>query len=240
VRFAKPYVSSVAKGAAMATAAKTTKQIIQAYEAMQRVKTLTRAKLDALLETNPLYKLFEPDTRHPYYLLSSSGKSPLAAYEALVAGLLSWTVGARTIGEELHKVKAHQIENAEAVDQDLDALLLIEPVAMTEAEAVEKLLYLYNATSAAWSSSGVGFINAELAELHGRKNISRHKESPELEIAKELGAAVREIRKLAKALRDCGNGSSTIRRELEKQQAMRGLAGQSKDRMIEGLLKNGR
>ena len=64
----------------MATAAKTTKQIIQAYKAVRQVEALTQAKLDALLETNTLYKLFEPDTRHPYYVLADVGKNTLAAF----------------------------------------------------------------------------------------------------------------------------------------------------------------
>ena len=223
----------------MATAEKITTQIIQAYDAIRRVKTLTQAKLDALLDTNPLYKLFDPDTRHPYYLLANSGKSPLAAYESLVTGLLPWTLGAGTIREALREIRAYQVENG-TVDTDLDTLLLAKTVGITEAEAVEKLRYIYNSTSAVWSRSSVVFINAELTELHGKKNIRRHKESPELEITKELGAAVREIKRLAKVLRNLGNGSSTVRRELEKQQAMLELSGQSKDRFIDGLLKNGR
>ena len=84
----------------MAAAARTTKHIIQAYRAVRQVETLTQAKLDALLETNALYKLFDPDTRHPYYVLASDGQKTLAAFEELIAGVLDWTVDAGTIGEE--------------------------------------------------------------------------------------------------------------------------------------------
>ena len=189
----------------MATAARTTKHIIQAYRAVRQVETQTQAKLDALLETNALYKLFEPDTRHPYYVLASAGQSTLAAFEALIAGVLDWTVDAGTIGEELDKVKARQIVNEEPTDDDLDALRLIQPVAMTEAEAADKLLAVYHSASSAWSKSGAGVINADLAALHGKKNVSRHKESPELKITTECGAAVREIKKLAK---NCGTSAT--------------------------------
>ena len=221
----------------MATAARTTKHIIQAYRAVRQVETLTQAKLDVLLETNALYKLFEPDTRHPYYVLASAGQSTLATFEELIAGVLDWTEDAGTIGEELDKVKARQIVNDEPTDDDLDALRLIQPVAMTEAEAADKLLSVYHSASSAWSKSGSGMINADLAALHGKRNVGRHKESPDLKITTECGAAVREIKKLAKELRDCGNGTSTIRRELEKKQVMRGLSGQGKDAAIEMLLK---
>lgn len=75
------------------------------------------------------------------------------------------------------------------------------------------------------------------ATLHGKRNVGRHKEAPERKITTECGAAVREIKKLAKELRDFGNGSGTIRSELEKKQVMRGLSGQGKDAVIELLLK---
>jgi hypothetical protein len=221
----------------MAAAAKITKQIIQAYKAVRKVEALTQAKLDALLETNALYKLFEPDTRHPYYVLASAGQSTLTTFQDLIAGVLDWTVDAGTISEELDKIKARQIVNEEPKDNDLDVFRLIQPVAMTEAEAADKLLAVYHSASSAWSKSGAGIINPDLAALHGKKNVGRHKESPELKITTECGAAVREIKKLAKELRDCGNGSSTIRCELEKKQVMRGLAGQGKDAVIETILK---
>jgi hypothetical protein len=230
-------VISVATGVEMATAARTTKHIIQAYKAVRKVETLTQAKLDALLETNALYKLFEPDDRHPYYVLASAGQSTLAAFEALIAGLLNWKVDSGTICEELEKVKARQIVKGEATDDDFDALRLIQTVAMTEAEAAAKLLSVYQSASSAYSWSGAGMINGELAKLHGKKNVARHKETPELKITTECGAAVRELKKLAKVLRDCGNGSSTIRRELERSQVRRGLTGQSKDAVIEMMLK---
>jgi hypothetical protein len=221
----------------MTTAARTTKHIIQAYKAVLQVEMLTQAKLDALLETNAFYKLFEPDTQHPYYLLQSAGKNTLASFQKLIAGVLTWKVDSGTISEELDKVKARQIVKGEATDDDLEALRLIQPVAMTEAEAADKLLTVYHSASVASSWSANGIINFELQRLHGKKYVAQHKEKPELKISKECNATVREIKKLAKQLTDCGNGSSTIRREFEKKQMMRGLAGQSKDAAIELLLK---
>lgn len=221
----------------MTTAVKTTKHIIQAYKAVRRVEVLTQAKLDALLETNAFYKLFETETQHPYYVLESAGKNTLASFEALISGVLEWKIGSVTIAEELDKVKARQIVNKEIEDDDLVALRLIQPTPMTEAEAAEKLLSLFHSASSAWNNSSNVVIDNELAKLDGRKNILRHKEKPELKITTECGAAVREIKKLAKVLRDCGNGNTTIRRELEKKQMMRGLAGKIKDSVIELLLK---
>lgn len=221
----------------MAAAARATKYIIQAYKAVRRAEEQTQAKLDALLETNALYKLFEPDTRHPYYVLASAGRNTLNAFEELIAGVMDWQDGGSTISEELDKSKARQIVNDEEDDDDLDALRLIQPKTKTEAEAADKLLAVYNSASVVWSRSGAGIINAELATLHGKRNVGRHKETPERKITTECGAAVREIKKLAKELRDLGNGSSTIRSELEKKQVMRGLSGQGKDAVIELFLK---
>ena len=111
----------------MTTAVKTTKHIIQAYKAVRRVEELTQAKLDALLETNAFYKLFEPDTEHPYYVLASAGQNTISSYEALIAGVLDWTIGSGTIAEELDKAKARLIvDDEKAEDDDLDALRLIQ------------------------------------------------------------------------------------------------------------------
>ncbi len=221
----------------MATAAKTTKQIIQAYRAVRQVKALTQAKLDALLETNALHKLFEQDIQHPYYALADAGKNTLAAFESVISGVQEWTIGSGTIAEELDKVKARQIVNEEAEDAELDALRLIGTVAMTEAEAADKLISAYYSACAVWIKVKESVINAELSDIYGRKNISRHKENPEIKITKEANSAIREILKTAKQIRDCGNGTTTIRRELEKKQVMRGLSGQGKEAVIELFLK---
>lgn len=85
-------------------AAKATKHIIQAYKAVRRAEEQTQAKLDALLATNAQYIIFEPDTRHPYYTLASSGNRTLNAFEELVAGVMDWKDGGSTISEELDKV----------------------------------------------------------------------------------------------------------------------------------------
>ena len=211
----------------MAAVKRTIKQIIQTNKSLRLVRDLTQSKLDALLETNPLYKLFEPDTQHPYYLLAESGQRQLDAFEALIAGVLDWKIGSRTIRAELTAVG----------DEDSNALLLINPVVMTEAEAADQLLSVWLSVESTRVDARSRVINGDLAVLHGKQNIKRHKESPELEIEKELTASVREIKKLAKLLPDLGKGCSTIRRELEKKQVMRGLSGQGKDYWIDTLLK---
>lgn len=218
----------------MAAAARATKHIIQAYKAVRRAEEQTQAKLDALLATNAQYIIFEPDTRHPYYTLSSSGNNTLNAFEELVAGVMDWQDGGSTISEELDKVKARQIVDEEEPDDDLDALRLIQPKIMTEAEAMEKLLYVCRSATGTASRVEASMINYELEKIHGKKLVKRHKESPEVKAAPECRAAVREVKKLGKVLRDCGNGSSTIRRELEKKKV---LLGQTKDMLVELLLK---
>lgn len=221
----------------MATAAKTTKQIIQAYKAVRQVEALTQAKLDALLETNTLYKLFEPDTRHPYYVLADAGKNTLAAFESAIAGVLDWKIGSSTISEELDKVKARQIVNEEAEDADLDALRLIQPVAMTEEQVADKLITAYYAACSVWIKEKDSVVNAALSDLFGKKNAERHKETPAVKLTREANAAIRKIMKSTQQMRDYGNGSNTLRRELEKKQVMLGLSGQGIDAAIKLMLK---
>lgn len=221
----------------MTTAARASKHIIQTYKSVRRAEEQTQAKLDALLETNTLYKLFEPDEQHPYYSLASSGKRTLNDFEMLIAGVMDWQNGGSKISEEMDKKKARQIVDEEEADDDLVALRLIQPITMTEVEAAEKLLNVCRAAIGTASWCETKMINYELEKLHGKKLVKRHKESPEIKAAPECRAAVREMKKLGKVLRDCGNGNSTIRRELEKKQVLFGLTGQRKDSLIELLLK---
>ena len=221
----------------MTMAARASKHIIQTYKAVRRAEEQTQAKLDALLETNAMYRLFEADERHPYYTLANSGNRTLIEFEELVAGVMDWLSGGSTISEELDKTKARQIVNDEKADYDLDALRLIQPITMNEAEAADKLLNVCRAAigTASWCEKKM--IDYELEKLHGKKLVKRHKESPEIKAAQECRVAVREMKKLGKVLRYCGNGNSTIRHELEKKQVMRGLSGQGKDAVIEIFLK---
>jgi hypothetical protein len=221
----------------MAAAARTAKQILKAYKAVRRVEVLTQAKLDALLETNAQYKLFEPDTRHPYHVIASSGKSAAKEFEALIAGVLQWELGSGSIAEEIDKVKARQIVDETAADEDLDALRAIQQNVLTEADAAKMLLTLFSSVNVTRTIVSTSIINGDLAILHGKRNVPRHKEKPEVKITTECGDAVREVKKLAKELRDCGNGSSTIRQELEKNQVLRELSGQGKDFAIQSFLK---
>ena len=103
----------------MGIATRATKQILPAYKAVRCVKHLTQRKLDALLETNPRYKLFEHDAQHPYYTLATCGQNTLTVYEELIAGVMNWAVDSGTISEELDRLKAWQIVNDEAVDEEL-------------------------------------------------------------------------------------------------------------------------
>lgn len=219
----------------MAAAARATKHIIQAYKAVRRAQEQTQAKLDALLETNTLYKLFEPDEQHPYYRMASYGNNTLNGFEELVAGVMDWQEGGSKISEELDKVKARQIVDEKEADDAVDALRLVQPKMMTEAEAAEKLLSVCRSAMSTASYSEALMINYDLEKLHGKKLVKRHKESPEIKVTPDCRAAVSEVKKLGKVLRDCGNGSSTIRRELDKKRV---LLGQTKDVLIEMLLKH--
>lgn len=221
----------------MAIAARLTQHALKAYRAVRRVEGLTQAKLDLLHETNTLYKLFEHDSKHPYHALAKSGHNSVAALESLISGVLEWTVDSGTIAEELDKLKAAQIADGLEAGSDLDALRQLQPVAMSEADAAAKLLVAFHAVAHVSSACQDSVLNGELAAMFGKRNIGRHKETPELKIAPECRAAVRAVTGLAKELGDCGNGASTIRRELEKRQVLRVLSGQGKDNAIERLTK---
>jgi hypothetical protein len=220
----------------MASAARMAKHLVQTNQAVCLAQQSTQSKLDALLQTNPLYKLFDQDPTHPYYELAAAGQRMLSEYEHLVAGLLDWTLGTRTIGQELAMAKERQVASGQHADVGLDALLQVKPLVMTEVEIAHKLLALYRAATATLSRAEPSMINHALHLQHGRKNGHRHKESPELKITIECRAAARSVKSLSDDLLDCGQDQTTVRRELEKMQVMLAFASQPKDTVIDALL----
>ena len=222
----------------MATPIRTATQIAKAYNRVRKTKELTQAKLDRLLEGNALYKLFEQEnTDHPYYALARIGAGPLDEIEFLIAGVLGWTVGKGTIRNALEKLRSMPIATELAKESDWDALLQIAPVEMSETEVADKLQSLFGSSTHVFDSGKQKELDIKIAALHGRKNVQRHRESPPIELVSVLRPAVNEVKKLAKVLRDCGNGVSTVRRELEKKQMIRGLSGQAKDHWIDAVLR---
>lgn len=221
----------------MTTVARLGKQVIQAHRAVRIAKERTQEKLDALLATNPLYSLFDPDKRHPYFPLASSGAQTLDLYQAFVAGLLGWSVAGVTIGDELDKVKAHQIVNGSAPDADLDAVRLLQPLAMDTADAANRLLSVYDLASHTWSRSEAGMIKNDLSCLYGRSAIQRHLEADVLKISSDCRTAVRAIKNLGQELLDCAIGGNSIRVELEKIRTMSVLGSQPINVLIDLLLK---
>ena len=221
----------------MSTTKRTTKQIIKTYKSISKAKEITRKKLDALLETNMLYKLFEHEEKHPYYNLSTSAENSSDAFEMLVAGLLVWNIEGSSIAEELDEIKARQIVDGAEADEALDALRAIKPVSMTAPQVADALVSVFYSTTALWSHSDAGMIQRKLIELHGLKNANKHKEAEELKISKDCRSAVTDVKKLAKELLKFSDGKNTINDELGKKQMIRGLTGLGKDSIIEFLTK---
>ena len=124
-----------------------------------------------------------------------------------------------------------------ATESDWNALLQIAPVEMSETVVADKLQSLFGSSTHVFDSGKQKELDLKIAELHGRKNVQRHRESPPIELMPVLRPAVNEVKKLAKVLRDCGNGVSTVRRELEKKQMIRGLSGHAKDYWIDAVLR---
>jgi hypothetical protein len=220
----------------MASAARMAKHLVQTNQAVCLAQQSTQSKLDALLHTNPLYKLFDQDPTHPYYELAAAGQRMLSEYEHLASGLMNWTLGTRTIGQELAMAKNRQVASGQPADVYLDAVLQIESSTMTEVEIAHKLVALYGTVVTTSSRAGPSMINHALHVQHGRKNADRHKESPELKITNECRAAARSVKSLSDDLLDCGQGHTTVRRELEKMQVMLALATKPKDTVIDALL----
>ena len=221
----------------MTTATRATKQVIKTYKSVLTAQAITRTRLITLLENNPLYNLFEHDKFHPYYPLLGKANEVVNDFEKLISGIGAWTIGSSSISEELDKSVARQIVEEEEIDVDVENLRRIESEIVTTELAADLLVPLVINSFYLVNFSDDRAINQNLMEQHGKKNVSRHKEFPVVNTIKDCRAAMREIKKLAKELMGCGNGSTTLRFEMEEIQKTLIATGKQRAWWIDELTK---
>ncbi|PVE08336.1 hypothetical protein B472_04950 [Limnohabitans sp. Rim28] len=214
-----------------------TKQLITTYKSLLNADIATKQKLDALLETNALYKLFEHDSSHLYFSIADIAKNNVIRFKEVFAGVRDWSSENDTIAFELDKIKARQIVNGEEVDDAVDQLRMIAPTTMSETQVADELYNLVSSSFYLWAQASEKDIKVRLVDTYGKKIYTRHRESPTVTIFKECRTAKNDTKKLIKELMLLGNGVSTIRAELEKKKLAVNASMKSNFVLLDQLLK---
>lgn len=221
----------------MAKTSRVTKQLITTYKSLLNAESATKQKLDALLETNALYKLFEHDSSHLYFSIVDTAKNNVIRFKKVFSGVRDWSSETDTIAFELDKIKARQIVNGEEIDNAADQLRMIAPTTMSEAQVADELYNLVSSSFYLWAQSSEKDIKDRLVDKYGKKIYIRHRESPTVTILKECRTAKNDTKKLVKELMLLGNGVSNIRAELEKKKLAVNASNKSNFVLLDSLLK---
>ena len=221
----------------MAKTSRVTKQLIATYKSLLNAENATKQKLDALLETNALYKLFEHDSSHLYFSIAGTAKNNVIKFTEIFAGVRDWTNETDTIAFELDKIKARQIVNGEEIDDAVDQLRIIAPTTMSETQAADELYKLMSSSFYLWAQASEKDIKDRLVDKYGKKIYTRHRESPAVTILKECRTAKNDAKKLVQEMMLLGNGVSTIRAELEKKRFTANGSNKSNFVLLDQLLK---
>lgn len=221
----------------MVKTSRVTKQLITTCKSLLNAEIATKKKLDTLLESNALYKLFEHDSSHLYFSIADSAKNNVIRFKEVFAGVRDWTNEADTIAFELDKIKARQIVNHEAVDEAIDQLQMVASKTMSETQVADELYKLVSSVFYLWARSGEKDIKDRLIEKYGKKIYKRHQESPTVMILKECRTAKNDMNKLIKEMMMLGNGISTIRAELEKMKLLSNTTNRSNFVLLDKILE---
>lgn len=221
----------------MAKTSRVIKQLITTYKSLLNAENATMQKLDALLDTNALYKLFEHDSSHLYFSIAGAAKNNVVKFKEIFAGVRDWTNETDTIAFELDKIKARQIVNDQAVDDAVDQLRMIAPTTMSETQAVDDIYNLVSSSFYLWAQASEKDIKDRLIDKYGKKIYTRHRESPAVTILKECRTAKNDAKKLVQEMMLLGNGASTIRVELEKKRLAANAGNKSNSVLLDSLLK---
>ena len=138
----------------MATATRIAKQTAKTYQSVLLVRERTQDKLDALLDSQAMYRLFEHDEKHPYYTQVINAQNFVDGFEELAGLVLGVDVGSGTIGDELDKIQATLIVKGKEKDADIEVLRSVPKASKRKIQATtlgEQVEHVYNSATWIWS-----------------------------------------------------------------------------------------
>ena len=187
----------------MTTVSRLAKQVVQTAKCLDVVHERAHAKLAALHESRPMYRLFDPVPAHPYDGLSGSMSSLIKKNDDIVAALLDIDMGNGNLREELDKIQAHRMYDDIELDADVDRLRLlagIDAASITAKDIADNALSFFYHCDGITDSTKLSSLKFRLEQQHEKQHAKNHIEVPFLNITPECRNALKEVKALCKML----------------------------------------
>ena len=223
----------------MATATRIAKQTAKTYQSVLLVRERAQDKLDALLDSQAMYRLFEHDEKHPYYTQVINAQNFVDGFEELAGLVLGVDVGSGTIGDELDKIQATLIVKGKEKDADIEALRSVPKASKRKIQATtlgEQVERVYNSATWMWSFCDLKATKHILEQLHGKSQVKRHLEVPYININAECRTAVKDVKKLAAMLLNLTIKRKNVRDELDKRRTLLALKTSAPNQTLDVLI----
>lgn len=198
----------------MTTAARIATQLVKIDDAIKVVSIRTQEKIDALLASCPLHSHFVIEgQQHPYYLWHAEAVSLQQLLQDFAESVSTISIKGRTVRDELQsKVSGLLVTGSSALDMD---------------DVASKASNLYRVAAHVWSHAEPKITRSKIRNEYGRVN--GNIELPFVNIRKECGDVVREVKKVVKELLDEQLGTATLREALSKKLVEQALFNSPQD-----------
>ena len=213
-------------------------QLIKCHVALQTVIDVMQTKMDALLDSQPLYKLLDIEAeKHPYFALVGETKKIQTDYADLVAAIKRWKISGLTIEGAMNLLHSNQVQQSAT----LTSLISIPSAHTPVTGCADLVLNIFLSIARFRSHATTAALKRDLKTRMGIRDTSRHLEVPFIDIATQNNVAFKEIKTLIKLLLDLSIDTTSVREKLMQKQSMIILTAtgntQTQDPNIAYLLK---
>ena len=210
----------------MTTTSRLAKQVVQTAKCLNVMNERAQAKLAALLESRPMYTLFDPAPSHPYDRLSTDTPELVEKHDYIVAALLDMEMGSGNLREELDKIQAHRMYDEIELDADVDRLRLlagIDAASITAKDIADSVLSLFRHCDGITDSTKLSALKHRLEQQHEKQHVKNHIEVPFLNITPECRSALNAVKSLCNLLMTLTVNGVLVGSQVDAKQAPRFL-----------------
>lgn len=224
----------------MTTANKLAKQIIVTVEQAEICCDLMRHKLTLLLQTQPLFNLFdfEEKSKHPYYKLIQNADQARDSLKKLVKGVGKWSVGNSNVQWEVDVKHANYITGVRGADAATVALVQAWSKRAVKASVASDLMIdAFKAATYCWSKSSKQMIQIEILRNMKGHRTSACIEKGAIDINADFKKLLTELKKLNKELRSVKRGKQTMMSCYKDLQLIHLMKHSQEDKILTILMK---